>query len=258
MNMKKLISLIIALAMILGLAACGAETQEAVVLTAEDLAENAMAATEDDNTEFLSLSDPIYSETENMLPCVETFIEYNQMLNNTIDYLAISSEDYWNIVALVVAAYPQIAEISETDIVGAYHIDYDYADDFAKTFIYEYLRTNEAPALSDSYAASMDPGTSIVDLVPIDVNNYSFELEGIEAAEENQNYKYILHLELTDNQDESIVLHYHVKLCDWSLYFDGDDGDKANHLLPYMVYGFERIEQPLVEDTSTEAALKAK
>ena len=229
--MKKLLSFFLILVMIFGLSACG---------------EPSFNAREDVNKEAgkeLPQDNPIYGEIQDMLEPIAAFVEYNHILNNSIDYNAIGAEDFWNIVAIVVDSYPKISDYAEIDPAGFYHMKWNDMMEFAKTFMFLSWYKNSAPSYKTSYSASADPGSGVIDLIPLSVDNYEGSLVLIEEAKsKNKSYDYILNIDLATPGENPTVVHYHVFLTRWDKYLqDFDVEDNGEHIMPYAVTGYQYL-----------------
>ena len=156
--------------MILGLCACG------------DSSFSARTEVKDEVGKELPEDNPIYGEIQDMIEPIAEFVEYNHILNNSIDYDNIGAEDFWNIVAIVVDSYPKITDYAEIDPAGFYHMKWGDMMEFAKTFMFRSWFKNSAPSYKTSYSASADPGSGVIDLIPLSVDNYEGNLVLIEEA----------------------------------------------------------------------------
>lgn len=164
---------------------------------------------------------------------LEAFAEYDRLMNGSLDYSALSEDDFWNIIALAVSSLEDGCDIASVDIAGFYHIKWKCAEDIAKTFMYEHWKRNFMPNYSGSYAASADPGSGIIDLAPLSVDNYEGKLEYIEKASEASDCDYIIHITLCGRVDSSDVYSYEIRLAEWSRYIESEE----EHIFPFMVVG---------------------
>ncbi len=232
--MKKTLSLLLIFALLLSFAACG---KEKTVL--QNNIEEPVDLSQI-NFNMLPLDDPVYEAVSRGIPSIEKFIEYNHILGNTIDYTSVSSEDFWNIVAITVASYSGIDEYASVDVTGAYHMKWNTMLEFADAFMYDTIFKHSVPSYKTSYAASADPGTGVIDLIPLGVDNYDASLEGIELAESNE-YDYIVHIALAGRESDTYIHHYSVYLADWARYIKEyyDVEDAGGHIFPYMIVGYK-------------------
>ena len=226
--MKKLLSLLLIMIMIFGLATCG----EADLSTIDYESES--------ESEAVLENDPIYAEIEDMLAPIEKFVEYNHILGGSIDYNDVSSEDFWNIVAIVVTSYEKTDNYGTIDSAGVYHLKWDVMLDFAKTFLYKTWYKHNTPSYKNSYSASADPGSGVIDLIPLSVDNYDASLESISQAS-HASYDYVLRIKLVGKEDPTKVFYYNVFLADWKTYLNDfyDTNDTAEHVMPYIVIGYQ-------------------
>lgn len=229
MKMKKLLCIVLTLIMGFGLCSCG--TDFAAKPGSHEYVR-------DTNLDILPEEDPIYEETADMIDPVIKFVEYNHILNNTIDYENVNAEDFWNIVAIVSSAYPKIEDIGDIDVAGVVHLKWDDMLNIAKTFLYNTWAKNDTPSYTESYAASANPGSGEIDLVPLGVDNFEGNLVAIEIAKDYSDYDYILDIDLQEKNGNE-VHHYKVYLASWEYaakqYKKKDDD---SHIFPYMIDAF--------------------
>lgn len=229
--MKKLISLVLIIVMILGLCAC------------ESPSLGARENTKGETGNELKEDNPIYGEIEDMVQPIAKFVEYNHILNNSIDYDNVGAEDFWNIVAIVITSYGKAGDYADIDSAGFYHMSWDDMLEFAKTFMYRSWFKNSAPSYKTSYSASADPGSGVIDLVPLSVDNYEGSLSSIEEAEsKDKSYDYILNIDLATPGENPEVFHYHVFLTRWDKYLaEFDVEDNGEHIMPFVVTGYQYL-----------------
>lgn len=190
----------------------------------------------------MAKDDPLYNEVADMIEPISDFIEYNHILNNSINYEDVSAEDFWNIVAIVVSAYSKSSDYAEIDNVGVYHMSWDDMIEFAKTFMYQSWFKNNAPSYKTSYSASADPGSGIIDLIPLSVDNFTGSLVAIEKADsEEKPYDYILNIDLTGPEDNPVVHHYHAYISRWDTFLSENYNmkDETEHIMPFVVTGYQ-------------------
>ena len=237
--MKRLLCIILIFASLLS-AGCSLN----ISLSSEPVEVSASVQTDEaESAPGIAQDDEIYAQVEPMMDAIADFIEYNHILNNTIDYTDVSAEDFWNIVALVIKAYDVDFEYSTTDVAGVIHVKWDTMVDFAKTFLYKSWDINRVPEYKDSYAATADPGSGVMDLIPLAVDNFDYELLYIEKAPSSAEYNYILHLALKSRDAEQVIYNYEVYIADWQYYLSrayhvSDEGD---HAMPFIVTGYSFI-----------------
>ncbi len=229
--MKRIICILLTILMCVGLVSCGKTRNVGRGHSGEF------------EGKMLSTDDPIYSEVADMLVPVEKFVEYNHILGNSIDYADVPAEEFWNIVAIAVSSYEKIEQIANIDVAGVYHLSWDNMLEFAKTFLYESWYKNNTPSYKESYSASADPGSGVIDLIPLDVNNFNSGLESITEVFDSTNCKYVLNIALSTKTDNPTVYHYEVYLADWHDYLkeNFDVEDDGGHIMPYIVVGYKYI-----------------
>jgi len=233
--MKRLLSLLLIFVMLLSLAACGKSGKN-------ENASDASGAVIDGGQ--VDLDNPLYLQMSDMIEPIFDFVEYNHILGNSINYEDISAEDFWNIVAIVVSAYPKSEDYCEIDVAGAYHLDWDTAMEYAKTFLYESWHKNNTPSFKASYSASADPGSGVIDLIPLSVDNFDGIVKSIEKADSDDiSCDYILNVDLSSRGSNPAVHHYQVYVADWEDYLYENYGqiDDSEHIMPYIVTGFSFI-----------------
>ncbi len=226
--MKKVLSILLILVMILGLAACG--SQKIDTIEYEDEVDGSV----------LDQNDPVYAEIESMAKPILQFVEYNHINGNTIDYVDIGAEEFWNIVAIVVSSYENIEDYASIDVAGVYHLKWDIMLDFAKTFLYETWNKNNTPSYRDSYSASADPGSGVIDLIPLGVDNFDASIAKVIKSTDEADYDYVVHVELKTREGQAETYCYNVYLADWKDYlknFYGVD-DTNEHIMPFIVVGY--------------------
>lgn len=227
--MKKLLSLLLIFVIIFSLAACGQTNSNTVEY--------------EDQTDGSNVSedDPFYAEIEEMLVPIEKFVEYNHILGESVNYNDMSSEDFWNIVAIVVSSYDKTSDYGSIDEAGVYHLKWDVMLDFAKTFLFKTWFKNNTPNYKESYSASADPGSGIIDLIPLGVDNYVASLESVTKASSHANYEYALSIKLVPKEGDYKEIKYNVYLADWKEYLKDyySIDDTAEHIMPYIVIGFQ-------------------
>ena len=214
--------------MVFSLSACGRQKIDTVIYEDES------------DGDFLDTSDPVYAQVESMINPVLQFVEYNHILGNTVNYQDVTAEDFWNIVAIVVSSYDKIDSYANVDVAGVYHLEWNTMLEFAKTFLFDTIFKNSTPNYHDSYSASADPGSGVIDLIPLGVDNFDASLVEISKATDSADYEYVLHVDLTSRDAKPQVHHYHVYLADWKEYlkdfYNLDDTDE--HIMPYVVVGY--------------------
>jgi len=203
--------------------------------------------------EAIPADDPVYDQISACLPSIEKFVEYNHILGNTIDYKSVNAEDFWNIVAITVDAYEGIEDIASIDAAGVYHMKWNTMMEFAYAFMYDSIFINSTPNYRNSYAASADPGSGVIDLVPLGVDNYDASLEGLEIAPDGEDYALVMHIALAGRDNDSYTHHYSVYLADWKYYIKTQYGkdDSGEHTFPYMIVGYNldySVNEALLDD----------
>lgn len=226
--MKKITSILLVLVLLLSLTACGQKYTDIIRAQEEGTA--------------VDINDPVYAEIADMVTPIAKFVEYNHILRNTIDYDNVGAEDFWNIVAIVVSSYDNIDSYATTDAAGVYHMKWDTMLEFAKAFLYKSWFRHNTPSYKDSYSASADPGSGVIDLIPLGVDNFDGSLTYIEEASLGSGYKYVLGIDLTNRDPIPTVHHYEVYIADWGEYIGSFNGtDKGNHVMPYAVIGYRFV-----------------
>ncbi|MDO5441405.1 MAG: hypothetical protein Q4F55_02480 [Bacillota bacterium] len=228
--MKKILCIVLAIIMCLGLCSCESDYEAKP---------GAHEYVRDTNLDILPEEDPIYAETADMIAPVIKFIEYNHILNNTINYEDVGAEDFWNIVAIVSSAYPKIENFGDIDVAGVVHLKWDDMLSIAKTFLYKSWAKNQTPSYTESYAASANPGSGEIDLVPLGVDNFEGSLVAIELAKDFSDYDFVLDIDLHSKEGGAEVHHYKVYLASWE-YAAKQYGkkDDESHIFPYMIDAF--------------------
>ena len=227
--MKKILSLLLIIAIVFSLAACG------------QVSSNTIEYEEQTDGSRVNEEDHVYAEIEEMLVPIEKFVEYNHILGESINFNDMSSEDFWNIVAIVVSSYEKASDYGDVDEAGVYHLKWDTMLEFAKTFLFKTWYKNNAPSYKDSYSASADPGSGVIDLIPLGVDNYVISLESITKASDHANYEYALSLKLIPKEGTYKEIRYSVYLADWKEYLRDfyNIDDTAEHIMPFIVIGFQ-------------------
>lgn len=235
-HMRKFLCTALISALMLGLCAC--EKAPASAAAVNSLRPGEIVA-----------ADPIYDAVAPMIKSVEALAEYDQLMQGRaegpLDYTDLDTDDFWNIIAIALSSYDGAQDIASVDAAGVYRIKWSVAEDIAKTFMYEHWSVHFMPSYTGSYAASADPGSGIVDLAPLSVDNYDGELEYIERTSDHEGCDYILNIALYGREDSSVIHHYKVCIAEWSSYFDSVEG----HIFPFMItnislWSTERTEQP--------------
>jgi len=239
--MKKILALLLVISMCFGLCSCTLDIDSILKTKKANKATSANVV----KGNIVAEDDPIYAEIEDSLPCIYKFIEYNHILGNTIEYDDVNTEDFWNIVALIAGSYPKIADIADIDVAGTYHIKWANMDDLAKTFLYRSIYEHDFPNYRSSYSASADPGSGIIDLVPLNVDNYDASVERMARDTNDPNIDYIVYIKLSGRGDDLKCHHYAVYIAEWDKYvgdvYGEEDDRKGEHYLPYMVVGYNYI-----------------
>lgn len=213
MVIKKLLTMLIAVSLITGLAACAMPNSGTVSGRAKD--EITM-----DSIEVGEVSDDI----NRMMPAIDAFAEYLRVNNDRIDLYDISCEDYWNIVCMVVTAWSDAYGEPQADKIGAFHLKYSVAEDFAKTFMYPFWYANAgSPDYRQSYAVSADPGSGVLDLTPLHVDNYTAEITSIEPKDKS----FILEIRLIPYLDSQDSYLYKMTLEYWD--------DEKEHVMAFRI-----------------------
>ena len=229
MSLKKFAALLLVISLISGLCACSEQSAGQVSRSAKD------------SVSFTEISDEIDSDpVEYMLPAIDAFIEYLHANNDKIDLMGqISSEDYWNIVCVVVGAWSKAYGEPAADKLGMYHLRYALAEDFAKTFMYPFWYRNAgSPNYKISYSVSADPGSGILDLTPLSVDYYDAQIDSLELISEGS---YNLRIRMIPHSNESPAQIYRLTLEVW-------DDDK-DHVMPLRVVDVENTgEAPALTD----------
>ena len=230
-DMKRLISLLLIFGIILGLTACGGSSSDPI---------NHGSSIDE---KFIGEDDPIYEQVNSMFAPVADFVEYNHILNNSINYEDVPSEDFWNIVAIVVSSYEDIGSYANIDAAGVYHLKWEDMLEFAKTFLYQSWYKNNTPSYRDSYSASADPGSGVIDLIPLSVDNFNASLASVARASAKADYDYVAYIDLATKEDKPTIYHYGVYLADWTRFLKEqyDEEDNAAHIMPFAVIGYGYI-----------------
>ena len=216
-NKKTLLIAVLILSLCLSLCACGnsaaagAKAQDIKTEETESLPETA-----------LDESDPIYEEIADEIPSIEAFLEYLHINADMLDMTNLATDDYWNIVAVTLGAGAPGKD--NLNRYGEISVKYSLAEEYAKTFMYDFWFRSGAPDYKKSYAVSANPGSGVLDFTPLTVDNYEGRVDYISAY---SNGKWMLHYTLLNHVPEGESIAYDVLFERW------DDGKE--HVFPFRV-----------------------
>ena len=216
-NKKTLLTAVLILCILLSLAACGKQG------TTSAKPEGNLAG--DDvqiPTTALEPTDPIYTELAPEIPSIEAFLEYLHVNADRIDLLNVSTEDYWNIVSVVLSAGDPGKD--NLNRYGEISVKYSVAEEYAKTFMYDFWFKYGAPDYRKSYAVSANPGSGVLDFTPLTVDNYEGQVDYITALSSGH---WILHYTLLNHVPEGEDIAYDVLFERWD--------DNADHAFPFRI-----------------------
>lgn len=217
-NKKTLLSAVLILCLLLSLCACAGKPSSAAAKPQGNL-------TEDDTqvpATALEPTDPIYGELAPEIPSIEAFLEYLRVNTDRIDLLNVSTDDYWNIVSVVLCAGTPGKE--NVNRYGEISVKYSVAEEYAKTFMYDFWFKYGAPDYRKSYAVSANPGSGVLDFTPLTVDNYEGRVEYITALSSG---RWILRYTLLNHVPEGEDVAYDVLFERWE--------DGAEHVFPFRV-----------------------
>ena len=217
-NKKTLLSAVLILCLLLALSACGSAQSKTAAKPEGNLAGDDVQIP----TTALEPSDPVYSEIAPEIPSIEAFLEYLHVNADMIDMLDISTDDYWNIVSVVLGAGAPGEE--NVNRYGEISVKYSVAEEYAKTFMYDFWFKFGAPDYRKSYAVTANPGSGVLDFTPLTVDNYEGKVEYITALSSGH---WILRYTLLNHVPEGEDVAYDVLFERW------DDG--ADHVFPFRI-----------------------
>ena len=216
-NKKTLLIAVLILSMCLSFAACGNLPAASGTKAQENKTEETSSP-----KAALDADDPVYEEVASEIPSIEAFLEYLHVNADMIDMADISTDDYWNIVSVVLGAGAPGKD--NVNRYGEISVKYSLAEEYAKTFMYDFWFRKGAPDYRKSYAVSANPGSGVLDFTPLTVDNYEGRVDYITAY---SNGKYMLHYSLLNHVPEGESIAYDILLERW------DDGKE--HVFPFRV-----------------------